>query len=133
MATVTALKTPKKVTTGSLIDDMSALRDQRRIIAKQDEELKAKYNEIETKLLERLDAEGMLKGTGRLASAGIGVSTQFDVVDWDAFMAYLIKSKQGHLVQRRVSAPAVLELYTAKGVVPGLAPFTKRVITLRNL
>lgn len=123
----------KAPTIGSLIDEMSRLREQRRIIAKQDEELKATYDEKELALIELMDKSGQSKATGKLASAGISESIVFNTVDWDLFMAYLIKTKQGHLVQRRVSAPAVLEVFTAKGIVPGLAPFPKRSINLRNV
>lgn len=135
MATVTALRKPKveKITVGSLIDNMSTLREERRAIAARDKELGAQIDEMQNKLLELMDAEGCSKATGRMASASISTTTAFDTVDWEVFMAYLIKSKQGHLVQRRVSAPAVAELFASKGVVPGLQPFTKRTINLRNL
>lgn len=136
MATVTALRKPKvekKATVGGLIDQMSAVRDQRRTIAEQDKALSAELETLQTQLLELMDAEGCKKATGSVASASIGESTQFNTVDWEVFMAYLIKTKQGHLVQRRVSAPAVTELFASKGGVPGLEPFTKRTINLRNL
>ena len=133
MAVVTSIRKQKKITVGGLIDQMSDLREQRRVIAKQDEDLKKNYEELETQLIELMDAEGCSKSTGRLASAGISSNIVFNTTDWEAFMAYLIKTKQGHLVQRRVSAPAVLELFTAKGQVPGLEPFTKRSINLRNI
>ena len=123
----------KKITIGSLIDTMNHLREKRRLIAKQDDELKKEYDAAETQLIEMMDAEGCAKSTGKTASAGISETMVFNTVDWDAFMAYLIKTKQAHLVQRRVSAPAVLELFQAKGKVPGLEPFTKRAINLRAL
>lgn len=126
-------KTVKKVTVGSLIDNLSEIREQRRALAKQDDALKKEYDEQELQLIELMDAEGCTKSTGRLASAGISSTTVFNTTDWEAFMAYLIKSKQGHLVQRRVSAPAVMEVFMAKGKVPGLEPFEKRSINLRNL
>lgn len=133
MATVTALRKPKKLTVGGLIDELSTLRDERRDLAKKDAELKAQYDEKELQLIELMDSEGCTKSTGRVASAGISTTTVFNTTDWEAFMAYLIKTKQGHLVQRRVSNPAVLELFASKGVVPGLEPFNKRSINLRNL
>lgn len=132
MATVTALR-KSKMTIGGLIDQMSDLRNQRRILAAQDKELEAQINEAQDKLLTLMDAEGQTKATGHSASASVSETIVFNTVDWDVFMTYLIKTKQGHLVQRRVSAPAVLELFTSKGGVPGLEPFTKRSINLRNL
>ena len=133
MATVTSLRKPKKVTIGGLIDQMSAVRENRRTLAAQDKELEAEISELEKQLIDLMDAEGQTKATGHSASASISENMVFNTTDWNVFMAYLIKTKQGHLVQRRVSAPAVLELFTSKGVVPGLEPFTKRSINLRNL
>ena len=135
MATVTALRKTKTppVTIGSLIDGMNGLRELRREIAAQDADLKKQYDAAEAQLLELLDGQNTTKGAGRTASASVSETTVFNPVDWEAFMDYLIKTKQKHLVQRRVSAPAVLELFTLKGKVPGLEPFTKRSINLRQL
>ena len=135
MATVTALRKTKTppVTIGSLIDGMNGLRELRREIAAQDADLKKQYDAAETQLIELLDGQNTTKGAGRTASASVSETTVFNPVDWEAFMDYLIKTKQKHLVQRRVSAPAVLELFTLKGKVPGLEPFTKRSINLRQL
>jgi hypothetical protein len=129
--TVVALRKGKKITVGSLIDTMASLREQRRVLAKQDEELKAQYDATEAQLIEMMDGEECVKSTGKVASASISTTTVFNVADWDAFMAYLIKTKQTHLVQRRVSTPAVAEIFEKKGCVPGLEPFTKRSINLR--
>ena len=135
MATVTALRKTKTapVTIGSLIDGMNGLRELRREIAAQDADLKKQYDAAETQLIELLDQQNTSKGAGRTASASVSETVVFNPVDWEAFMDYLIKTKQKHLVQRRVSAPAVLELFTIKGKVPGLEPFTKRSINLRQL
>ena len=133
MATVTALRKTTPVTIGSLIDGMNGLRELRREIAAQDADLKKQYDAAETQLIELLDQQNTSKGAGRTASASVSETVVFNPVDWEAFMDYLIKTKQKHLVQRRVSAPAVLELFTLKGKVPGLEPFTKRSINLRQL
>lgn len=135
MATVTALRKTKTapVTIGSLIDGMNGLRELRREIAAQDADLKKQYDAAETQLIELLDQQNTSKGAGRTASASVSETVVFNPVDWETFMDYLIKTKQKHLVQRRVSAPAVLELFTLKGKVPGLEPFTKRSINLRQL
>lgn len=135
MATVTALRKTKTppITIGSLIDGMNGLRELRREIAAQDADLKKQYDAAETQLIELLDQQNTSKGAGRTASASVSKTMVFNTVDWEAFMDYLIKTKQKHLVQRRVSAPAVLELFTLKGKVPGLEPFTKRSINLRQL
>lgn len=122
-----------KPTIGTLIDKMSDLREQRRKLAEQDKALKQEYDAAEAQLIEMMDAEGTLKSSSRTATVSIVESVQFNTVDWDSFMAYVAKTKQFHLVQRRVSTPSVREVFEAKGAVPGLDPFIKREISLRNL
>lgn len=129
---VASLKKPK-LTIGGLIDQMSALREERRRLDAQSAELQKASDVLETQLIELMDAEGTTKSTGHVASASIAETIEFNAQDWDSFMAYVAKTKQFHLVQRRVSAPSVRELFESKGKVPGLEPYTKRKISLRNL
>lgn len=129
---VAPLKKPK-LTIGGLIDQMSALREERRRLDAQSAELQKASDVLETQLIELMDAEGTTKSTGHVASASIAETVEFNTQDWDSFMAYVAKTKQFHLVQRRVSAPSVRELFESKGKVPGLEPYTKRKISLRNL
>lgn len=126
----------KKVTIGSLIDDMSELREKRRVLAAQDKELVAAYDVLEDKLLALMDAEKVQKSTGSTASASVSETMQFNFDGddgFDKFMAFVARHKYFHLVQRRVSVPAARELMQMKGAVPGLAPYIKREISLRNL
>lgn len=126
------LKKPK-LTIGGLIDQMSALREERRRLDAQSAELQKASDVLETQLIALMDAEGTTKSTGHVASASIAETVEFNTQDWDSFMAYVAKTKQFHLVQRRVSAPSVRELFESKDKVPGLEPYTKRKISLRNL
>ena len=127
-----SLKKPK-LTIGGLIDQMSALREERRKLDAQSTEVQKVCDALEIQLIELKDAEGATKSTGHVASASIAETVEFASQDWDAFMAYVAKTKQFHLVQRRVSAPSVRELFESKGKVPGLEPYTKRKISLRNI
>ena len=123
----------KTVTMGSLIDKMSTLRDQRRVLAEQDKKLKEEYDGLEIQLMEVFDKQDTRKGEGKKASASISDSIIPNVVDWDAFYAYIIKNKFTHLLQRRPSTEACRELFETKGKIPGVEPFTKRTVNLRNL
>mgnify|MGYP003519491479 CR=1 FL=1 len=127
-----SLKKPK-LTIGGLIDQMSALREERRKLDAQSTEVQKVCDALEIQLIELMDAEGATKSTGHVASASIAETVEFNTQDWDSFMAYVAKTKQFHLVQRRVSAPSVRELFESKGKVPGLEPYTKRKISLRNI
>lgn len=124
--------TPKR-TVGFLIDLLQVNRTKRRELLAQEKKLKAEYETLEGELIALMDAEGITKSTGKLASAGISESVVFNIEDWDAFTAYMKKTNQFHLIQRRISDPSVRELVEAKKTVPGLTPFEKRTISLRDL
>ena len=47
------------------------------------------------------------------------------------FLAYVYKTKQGHLLQRRVSDPAFRELLDHGKKVPGTQPFIKARLNVR--
>lgn len=135
MATATVAKrTTKKTTVGALIDAMYATREKRRVLAAQDDELKKEYAALEGQLLQMMDAEGVIKSTGKMASAGISENDCFNITDWDKFTAYVSRNKFFHFFQRRLSDPSIREIVEKKGAVPpGLEKFTKRTIGLRNL
>jgi hypothetical protein len=137
MATAAA-KTPKTKTapppsTGSLIDQHWAAREEKRRLEEQVKAVEKTIAELDTQLLERMDAEGLEKATGTKATASISKSVVADVQDWDAFWAFIAKKKFFHLVQRRVSDPAYRELLEAGTAVPGVQPFPKRKLNLRSL
>lgn len=131
VATATSIKRPKPL--GTLIDDIWALRDEKRNIEVEVKNIEASIAELEVTLMERLDAEGVDKSTGKKASVSITKSIVANITDWDVFTAYVGKTKQFHLLQRRVSDTAARELFETKGQVPGLEPFTKRKINIRTL
>lgn len=118
---------------GTLIDEMSRIREERRKLAEVDTELKKKYDAIEAELLEAMDAQGTVKSTGTLASASISETVIAQKLDWMEMMKWVAKTKNFQLVQQRVSEPAYRELRTQGKVIPGLEDFTKRGINLRNV
>ena len=130
---VVPISTKKPLTMGALIDKMSTVRDQRRIVAEQDKKLKEEYDGLEIQLMDVFDKQATSKGEGKKASASVSNSIIPNVVDWDAFYAYILKNKFTHLLQRRPSTEACRELFETKGKIPGVEPFTKRTINLRNL
>lgn len=126
----------RKVTVGSLIDAMHNIRNQKRELAAKEKVLNAEYEALELKLLETMDQEGLTKSTGRFSTASVNVVKQFNFITeggFEAFFAYAAKIKRPDLVQRRLSAPAVRELWQLKGTVPGLTPYDKRVIGLTDI
>jgi len=135
MATTTTLR-KTKITVGYLIDSLQNIRAQKRDLAVREKELNAKYDAVELQLLELMDAEGVTKSTGKTATASLTTTRNFSFIKeggFEAFFAYASKIKRPDLVQRRISVPAVRELWGLKGAVPGLTPFEERKIGLRDL
>ena len=130
------MATKARVTIGGLIDAMHTVREKRRALEAEDKLLVAEYEAHELKLIALLEADDTDVGRGRLAGATLSVKEQFKFDGdngFDLFMAYVAKTKRFDLVQRRFSAPGVSEIFHTKGAVPGLAPFMKKSISLRNL
>lgn len=126
-------RTTSAPTMGALIDSIWASREEKRRLEVQVKEVETTIAELQTQLMERMEAEGTDKAQGAKASVSISKNVVADVQDWDAFWAYVIKKKYTHLLQRRVSDPAYRELLEAGQNVPGVEPFTKRALNVRSL
>lgn len=118
---------------GALIDQMWAVREEKRKLEEQIKEVEGRLGELDEKLQERLAADGLDKATGTKASVSVTTTVTADVQDWDKFWTYIIKNKYTQLLQRRVSDPAYRELLDAGKKVPGVQPFVKKRVNLRTL
>lgn len=125
-------KPTKKASLGLQIDALFKLREKLREIQAQEKNQLDLIAAAETVLMETMKHEGIEKSTGKLATVSISSTISANVVDWDAFYAYIYKNKFAHLLQKRVSDPAVRELFETKGKVPGVEPFTKEKLNLRK-
>jgi hypothetical protein len=121
----------ERINLGSMIDKLAELREDKRALEGKVALIEAEYKEVEEALMKRLEAEGTDKATGKKATASITSSVVGDVTDWDALNAYIKKTGYFHLYQRRLSDPAVRELFDQKGKIPGVEPFTKKRLNLR--
>lgn len=117
---------------GAMIDDLNAIREQRRELASQDKKLGEAYRALEAQIIERLDAEQTPKMNGMTASASISETEIAEMDDSDSFEAYVLENDALYLYQRRLSQPAIRELMKAEGSVPGIRIFTKRSLNLRK-
>lgn len=129
--TQSATKVPKTI--GAVVDKAFELnlkkKEAQKVVDAIDEEIKA----LEEVIFERLDAQETTTGAGKKASVSITKSVVPSVTDWDALWAFIAKKKHFHIVQKRLSAPAVRELWDLQTTVPGIQPFTKRVLHLNTL
>lgn len=128
-----AKKTAKAVPLGTQIDALFKLREKLREIQALEKAQMDLISEAEAAVMEAMKSQGVDKTTGKLATVSISTTVTGNVVDWDAFLAYIYKNKFGHLLQRRVSDPAVRELFETKGKVPGVEPFSKERLNVRKV
>ena len=132
-ATVAKVTNRLTGTLGSTIDLAFALREKKREAQKVVDNIDVEITALNEVLFERLDKEETTKGEGKLASVSISSAIVANVTDWELLWPYIAKHKHFHLVQKRLSDPAVRELWEMKKTVPGVEPFTKRTLNLRTL
>lgn len=128
---VTAALAPPKL--GEIIDRMFDKREAKRRLDEQVAKIEAEIKEDEELLMERMKAEATDKAAGKKASASITTGIVANVEDWAKLEAFVKKTGNFQLFQRRISDPAFRELMETKGAVPGITPFEKRKLNLRVL
>lgn len=117
---------------GGLIDQMYAVREHKRALEAQLKMVNADLTLLENKILSLLDDAGITMSKGRLASASVSEDEVWSLENDDEFFSYVDAHKAWHLLQRRVSNPAIRELKAMGEEVPGLRAYTKRTISLRK-
>jgi hypothetical protein len=132
-AAVVAVSLTSDGTIGSRIDSLNELREQKRQLEEQIKVIEGSYHTLEEALMEDLKTQGMDKATGKKATVSISSITVGNLVDDKAFFAYVKKTGYFHLMQRRLSDPAIRELLESKGSIPGVEPFVKKRLNLRAL
>lgn len=120
-------------TTGSMIDEMYDLRENKKTLEAEIKEIKESMTLLEARLIEKLDSEDTTTSSGKAASVSISTQDVPMVEDWDAFHQYLIDNDALYLLQRRIASRAYKEVSNSGEIVPGVVTFSKRTISLRKL
>lgn len=118
---------------GTMIDNLWALREEKRALEAQVEGVEEKIKALEGELIARMDQEGVDKSTGKKASVAVSETVVGNITDFDALCAFVKKTGYFHLLQRRVTDTACRELWEQKKPIPGVEPFTRRRINIRTL
>lgn len=135
MTTATAQITPLEnspLTLGGIIDKLSEIREARRALNERDKELSKEFELLKTELLARYEAEGTNSASGHVATASVTRTVVPTVKNWDLLYAYILETGQLHLLEKRVATGAFREVNNAGSEIPGVEPFTKTDISLRN-
>jgi hypothetical protein len=115
---------------GTLIDNLYELRQQRLVLTKEVDALKAQELALRQTVLEELDSSGMLKGSGTKATCGVTYSLEPIIDDWAKIHAYIRENDRFDLLQQRLSSLAWRELLEAGFLLPGTDKFTARNLSL---
>ena len=104
---------------GSAIDALYNLREMRLGYERKAKELKTQETEARNAILATLEASGLQKASGHVATCGVKVSTIPIVTDWDQVFTYIKDHDRFDLVQKRISVLAWRETYDNEGLIPG--------------
>lgn len=107
---------------GRAVDDLYWIRQKRLELQKDVDELKATEVKMRLMIRDTLETAGVAKVTGQIATAGITVSMQPVVEDWDHVYGFIAKTGKFELLQKRIGVEAWRELYKDGIEVPGVSP-----------
>lgn len=153
MAKANVVPIKKELTIGELIDKLADCEARRTAHAAAEKLLDAEKADIQTQIFNALDAQGTRVGESKNRRVSISEAEEPRTVDWEKFLAWAVKTKNLHLVQRRVGAPAWREIKALESFrktldkktveiggkkvtiyeVPGLETFTKRNLSLTTV
>jgi hypothetical protein len=104
---------------GETIDSLYALRQLRLEKQREIDDMKATETNLRQAIIGLLEDAGLAKASGGMATAGIKVTVEPLVTDWDPVFEYIRKENKFELIQKRISAPAWRELKESGILVPG--------------
>lgn len=94
----------------------------------------SEYEAIADRVFAYLDEQGTDQMRSKKAGLTVAIqeSETYSFSDYDAFVKFLLRNQATELLQRRLSAPAVRALIEQRGgvMIPGLAPYTKRRLSV---
>jgi len=120
-------------TLGACVDRLYELKHEIAEMNKQVAALKSERYELKERLIAELPASEAMGIAGKAASATIVIKPKPTVGDWEKFYAYIKRRNAFHLLQRRVSEPAIRELWEDNKAVPGVEVFQDKDVSLKKL
>lgn len=120
------------MTTGSLIDRMLHIRDEKSEMAKTMKDLTDESTALEATLLKRLQDDDTMQAKSKLATATISTLVLPNISNWEMFEEWIYENQALYMLGRRPAAAAYRELQQQGTEVPGLEPYTKTSISLKR-
>ena len=114
-------------------DMLYSTRQARLELDKKVEELKRREAMLLEHLIDSLPVSDATGVAGRIARATVVTKEEPQVENWDDFYGYVHKNKAYHLLQRRISGPAIKELWENRKIVKGVGKVIVKSISLNKL
>jgi hypothetical protein len=124
-------KPPKSL--AACADLLYKIREERYAIQRIAKTLEEKEAALRDHLINNLPKSSATGISGKFATAKVELKRIVQVEDWDKLQKYIVKNAaKGSfaLLQRRVNAAAVEEIWADKKAVPGCAPFSVPVVSV---
>ena len=107
------------LTLGEAIDNLYQARAARLVKAKEVKDLQVLEAQAKIEVLNLLEASGLQKASGMLATAGITTDDVPYIKDWDMIYAYIKENDRFDLIQKRIGVVAWRDLFKDGVLVPG--------------
>jgi hypothetical protein len=121
----------KPLDSGTLIDRLYKVRARRLALQKDVEDLKSEERLAEQEIYSLLDAQGLRKATGAIASFSWKEVPVPSVGDWSKLHDFIMKNDAFELLQKRVSVEACRERWDDGLEIPGVERIGKVEFSLR--
>lgn len=115
---------------GQEIDALYAKRAARLTLDKEVKKLKEEEAVIREELIKKLQAAGLQRASGAMATAGIKATVKPIVKDWDEIYAYIYRNHRWDLLHQRLSTTAWEDMLNEGELLPGTESFTDLDISL---
>ena len=119
-------------TTGSLIDRMLTIRDEKAGLSKDIKKLTEESEALEAHILKRLKDDDSIQTKSKTATATISELVLPNISDWEKFEEWIYDNQALYMLGKRPAAAAYRELIQRGDSIPGLEPYTKTSISLRR-
>jgi len=116
-----------------MVDDYIRLREERLSLERQAEAIKEKETALKAGLIEALSTHQAGGVAGRTHRVTLRKKSTPQVQDWAKLYDYIKANNAFDLIQRRLSAPAVVERWDVKEDIPGVIPVSFTDISINKI
>ena len=127
-----ALELENPVTISDRIDTLSKLRYSKKVMEADLAILNKEISDAESILMSDMDEEGIGQTKNTTGSVTINERVVPHVKDWDMFWNYILQEQNLSFLHKRASGAICTEIWTMGKTIPGVEPYTKRILTYRE-